>query len=202
MRRSAFTLLEVMVAIALTLLIASLVFAVTASAVRETAVREAVGQTSAAMGLARAEAQRRGRVVEVLARPADGAPDQWELATLVWDQAQVAGQANPREVAQPDKVQVDAIELPRGIRVRVAQPPETADGESTAEGREAVEPGVDPALVLAVFLPDGSGSMLERELVGAEGPPVRLVMNRWTGEVSSVVATVSPSKPSKPENTP
>ncbi|MBX3358757.1 MAG: type II secretion system protein [Phycisphaeraceae bacterium] len=169
----AFTVIELVIAIALAVGLGAVVVPMTVSRMREAAYREGVERVGTAVMLGRAEAQRRGVIIEVRAGVSgDGSG----LISL----SEVAGEAAGSEEAEgPNVGRVigEPVELPSGV---------TVGRERDPAGLEAEE------IVLTICLPDGRliPSVESVVLAGAGGRRGRIGINAWTG-VSRVDAVAA-----------
>ncbi len=217
MRRGAFTLFEVLVAIALLIAAASLAAPALARRMGAALFDESSRQLEGALALCRAEALREGRAVALVARPArDGLR---LMARPLGDDDPVDGLADaggsgdglfvppgegigstgggpvvPREFP--------VFVLPSGVRVSAERPvpPEAigwgGEGEERGFGLSPMGAGgegeADGPLTIAVFLPDGGA--LETApfwLIGPEGRSVEVRISAATGKATLRVVRAS-----------
>jgi len=209
-RRGAFTLFEVLVAIALLIAAASLAAPALARRMGAALFDESSRQLEGALALCRAEALREGRPIALVAQPAgDGLR---LLARPIGDDDPiegVEGASGPGDRGSgmpgegfgsadaPPRVsrEFPVFVLPSGVRVSAERP---VPAEAIGWGREVAEPrpGVAPMdaahedeagapLTIAVFLPDGGA--LETAafwLVGPEGRSVEVRISAATGKAT------------------
>lgn len=168
-RRSAFSLIEVLIALALLLAIAALVVPTLAGAGRESAIRDVREQLSAATMVARAEARRRGAVVEltVVDRALHVRVVERGAARTVDDLGPV-----------PDVLEFDFASL--------ASSDGAASDLDTAEPSDpgaSPTPGVPRPVVLARFWPDGHAEIVQPWAIiqVRDAYVLRPRINAWTG---------------------
>lgn len=210
MRRGAFTLFEVLVAIALLIAAASLAAPALARRMGAALFDESSRQLEGALALCRAEALREGRPVALIAQPArDGLR---LLARPIGDDDPVEGLGDASEpgdrgfgmpgegfgsadAAPRVPREFPVFVLPSGVRVSAERP---VPAEALGWGGEGAEPrpGIAPMdagfedgaggpLTIAVFLPDGGA--LETApfwLVGPEGRSVEVRISAATGRAA------------------
>ncbi len=210
MRRGAFTLFEVLVAIALLIAAASLAAPALARRMGAALFDESTRQLEGAIALCRAEALREGRPIALIAQPArdglrllgrpigdeepvegvvdaSGTGEGWfvspgESAGSVWGSAVSQGE-------------IPVFVLPAGVRVSAERPvPTEAIGLGVASAGAGVglsrmdggfEAEADVPLTIAVFLPDGGA--LETApfwLIGPEGRSVEVRISAATGKAT------------------
>ena len=210
MRRGAFTLFEVLVAIALLIAVASLAAPALARRMGAALFDESSRQLEGALALCRAEALREGRPVALVAQPArdglrllarpigdddpfdglataSGSGDGWSGMPGEGFGSAGGGPAVAREFP--------VFVLPSGVRVSAERPvpPEAIGwGLEGAESRPGVAPmdagfedEEDTPLTIAVFLPDGGA--LETApfwLIGPEGRSVEVRISAATGKAT------------------
>lgn len=175
MVRRAFTLTEVLVALALVLLLGGLVLSLSAGNGREAAWDDAPYRLTAAMLQARAEAQRSGQVVLVVAvtRP-DGSTD------LAWRalEPDLREESSPFHAGEVTAATADPIALPAGLSLI-----EPREGQRDDRSGPRGDPTADEA-VIALFLPDGRGAARAVNLTDSTGRLARVEVNPWTGRVT------------------
>lgn len=190
MRGRGFTLIELMVAIGLALLLAGLVLGVSMSRLGEASFEEAKGRVGAALATARAEAQRRGVVMEVVARTGAGGTVGMvmEAAPAPGGDAEKAGgsarddrMGSGSDDASPGRY-LEAIELPGGVKIAASAKRANAPAGLEEDGKSGGGSESEKVTV-AVFLPDGQGAVGARYLIGKDGRMGEIVLNRWTGTV-------------------
>jgi prepilin-type N-terminal cleavage/methylation domain-containing protein len=175
MVRRAFTLMELLVALALVLLLGGLVVSFSAGSGREAAWDDAPHRLTAAMLQARAEAQRSGQVVLVVAvKRLDGSTDlAWR--TLEPDPEEESSSFHAGAVTMATS---DPIALPAGLSL--SEPREgQGDDRSGPRGDSTAD-----ETVIALFLPDGRGAARAVNLTDSAGRLARVEVNPWTGRVS------------------
>lgn len=207
MCRSAFTLLELLIAIALVAMVAGIVLPVGASRLAADRFDQAQRQVASAVIIARADAQRRGVIVRLTVR-------QDERGATLWsEEAESAGLGEQRRGERPRPARSEfVLDLPRGVRFALvpAEDDQTADAERN--DRDAERDDNEPEFAegagggtLCVLLPDGS-VLMPRDLLmvfeAGDRREVRIRLNRWTGEAAFtpfVRAEGEPPPPSAPD---
>jgi len=196
--RSGFTLLEVLVAVALLLALFGLALPNVMSSLEERAFESAAEMTIAHLLLARAEAQRSARPIEVRyvaneprleARPfeLDGAVIIVIMAEPAEEDSDTGFGVDALDEEEPVAILPEAWAyrpLPDGVRITLAAPetPEEIDPLDDAFEDEPPEEEEETAFLLAVFLPDGSVLVGDEVWIrGADGRTGRLRLNGWTG---------------------
>lgn len=167
-RRRAFSLIEVLIALALLLAIAALVLPTLAGAGRESAIRDVREQLSAATMVARAEARRRGAVVElaVVDRALHVRVVERGAARTVDDLGPV-----------PDVLDFDLASLASGDGAA-----SDLDADDLSEPGTSPTPGVPRPVVLARFWPDGHAEIVQPWAIQVRDAYVlRPRINAWTG---------------------
>ena len=182
----AFTLVELMVALALAVALAAVVVPVSLSWLPAAALDEAPARIESALALARAEAQRRGVVIEVVAVRTDRGITEIRARDLTTEEAE---DDEASAAADGPLNETLLAELPEGTTLRRVG---SEDDGSDAPGLEAgADPTPEPApleMVLAIALPDGrivveTGS--ELRVIGADARWAALAINGWTGVVTA-----------------
>ncbi len=211
MRRGAFTLFEVLVAIALLIAAASLAAPALARRMGAALFDESTRQLEGAIALYRAEALREGRAIALIAQPArDGlrllgrpiGDDEEPVEGVVDASGTVEGWfVSPGESAGSvwgsavSQGEIPVFVLPSGVRVSAERPvPTEAIGLGVASAGAGVglsrldggfEAEADVPLTIAVFLPDGGA--LETApfwLIGPEGRSVEVRISAATGKAT------------------
>lgn len=170
-RRRAFTLVEILITIAIIAAVLALVSAPLSRMLADARFDSAVRQVGSAVDACRNEAQRSGKPVEVRFSLVDA---RWRCAS-----AQVAVQQGSGRAAPEPKPEVTRLTLPAGLTLR-------------GRGDES-----DSAQRLGVMLPDGSG-VSGPGIVLTDGGTraVRLTLSRWSGTV--VATPVEPPTEASP----
>jgi type II secretory pathway pseudopilin PulG len=195
-----FTLLEVLIAITLTVALAAVVLPVSMSWLQVAGLDEAAPRVEAALSLARADAQRRGIVLEVVAATSsDGALELRSRELIV----ESAGSGDFDESLEPNGISDETseetllAELPAGIVLRRVIPGELEAEEFGAAGGLAEDTSraaplaekEEDELIIALALPDGriiaEEQAAELRAVGSDGRWMVLTINGWTGAVVS-----------------
>ncbi len=216
-RRGArcFTLLEMMVVIVLIVLVMGLVLPQTLSTLSRSEFTEAQNQVEALLMLARADCQRQGVPIQVVARASRGGAGAMELrAAPMSIPSEVGEEAPARSPGGRDggasgtgRGHVGGVgrvvTLPPGVRITATPPRGKGDLGSVVGGAgEPADPAsaagpsqdgqADADVVVAVFFPDGrvvpAGPRYLVRLGAASGDPgqaVRLEINGWTGAVTA-----------------
>lgn len=186
MERRALTILELLIAIVLVASLTALVVPAVLGRVGDFSLDAAARQVEAAFIAARAQAQREGLPVAVMARPEAGG------GVGVFIEAMEAPEEPSEDGFAPAEPLVAAWTV---LPSRVELTDSAGEGDlgefSPAQDGEAGElqgdDGTDrdetaPPLLVAVVLPDGTASLEgERYLEGPGGERLRLRVNRWTG---------------------
>lgn len=193
----AFTLIEVVIALGLVLLLAGLALPTLIGLTSGAALREGESCVESVAAICRAEAMRRGQVIELAAREnADGVT---VLLGRRADSAPVsgAGDAPDGDAAASDPWPAFLVEeLPRGCAVieDVAERESTGraeDGGPAAPGGSATP---RKAVLIAAFLPSGAAAVKgATKLHAKDRREASIGVNGWTGAVR-----VTPIAP-KPE---
>lgn len=174
MRRSGFTLIELMIAIAIVTMLTGIVLPIGLSRLRADARWQVQGQLQSAVSLARADAMRRGEVVKLVASEAAGEVTLWAVRGSGDDGA------TAREFV---------LDLPPGVGFEDAA---IDDESSPGDAVELLRPvaGESPVAVeraLCVLMPDGSVVPGDAAVLRI-GEQFRfgLEFNPWTGSMSYV----------------
>lgn len=198
MARRGLTLVEVLVALALVLALMALALPAVEGRLAEARFDAALRQTEAAMMVARAEAQRQGKPIRLVARPVRGG--ELGLFMEAVDPATAAGDpgdsgaagAAPATGAAAQSGVAWAV-LPAKVTVSETPPPEA--GETGGAATEiSVEPkGAPPSPVtLAVFFADGSATSHGLVYITGGDQTVSVRVNRWTGAAAIDPYTAGP----------
>lgn len=203
MCRPAFTLLELLIAIALVAMLAGIVLPVGVSRLAADRFDQAQRQVASAVVIARADAQRRGVIVRLTVR-------QDERGATLWSEdSEPAGAGGPSRGERARAARSEfVLDLPRGVRFAVApadddEPADAERAERRAEGDDSQsEFGAGPGGgTLCVLLPDG-GVLMPRDLLmvfeAGDRREVRIRLNRWTGEASFTPFVRAEGGPSPP----
>ena len=193
MSRRAFTILELMIALALIVTLAALVMPSIGRLVHSTEVETTARNVESMLTMARADAQRDGQAIVVYA--------QSRMDGLIGLYSQVF---DPRQEMGQDRRPPVLLTLPKGMSFSSTPPEQKGLGEfmgpddgldrpvdDVAGGGGEFEPGQllgiggPDRLELVIFLPDGSGlGRGSRYLHVVEGRGFELVLNQWTGAVT------------------
>jgi len=206
MKKAAFTLWELLVAIALLLMIAALVVPISLSYFVAATFDEAGSQVAAVMAMARADAQREGKPVQI-ALKADSA-GAWHVVRLPDVPPQtVAGapidyeaRTASVEAALGNDASAKPLEtlatLPAGVHVSRAHTVVSTEDDSgeaaetaTADDRSAssttsAEATVGGGFLIATFMPDGEPTgCAPWTMTDSRGRSLRIAIDPWTGQV-------------------
>jgi prepilin-type N-terminal cleavage/methylation domain-containing protein len=195
-----FTLLEVLIAITLTVALAAVVLPVSVSWLGAAGLDEAAPRLESALSLARADAQRRGVVLEIYAAAAaDGTIElrSRELGVERTDADDVGVPAVQEGEAEDSGEETVLAELPLGVLLRRVNPGDLQEAglddvgvpggtKGSAGNRDESD---EARLVIALALPDGrivaEEQAAELRAVGDDGRWSVLMINGWTGAVVS-----------------
>lgn len=167
--RGGFTLLELIVVIVLLVALAGLALPGLFARLAGSTVEAVRTRLEAAGAICRADAQRSGEVVEMSARQERG-------AVVIRSRA-----VNP---ARTDPAAGEVLlELPPGYAV-TATPPGRATIANQDGPIETSPLGAVAGLVLAVFQPDGSGTLPGERFVVVGGTVLELHLTRWSGRMT------------------
>lgn len=186
MRLRGFTLIELMIALAIVAMLAGIVLPIGLSRLNADTFAQTQRQLESAVSIARADAQRRGVLMKLVAIEADG-------VTAVWSVERNAAERRDRPARREF-----ILELPAGTGIEPApvaaeeeEPgPEEEDKEERTEGGERAT-GAEAGPVerpLCVLMPDGTvvaGSAMA--LRGRDGTRARIGFNAWTGALSFTI---------------
>ncbi len=189
MCRSAFTLLELLIAVALVAMVAGIVLPVGVSRLAADRFDQAQRQLASAVIIARADAQRRGVIVRLTVR-------QDERGATLWsEEAETVGSGEQRrgERSRPARSEF-VLDLPRGVRFALMPAEDDQAADAERNDRDAERDDNEPEFVegtgggtLCVLLPDGS-VLMPRDLLmvfdAGDRREARVRLNRWTGEAS------------------
>lgn len=189
MCRSAFTLLELLIAIALVAMVAGIVLPVGVSRLAADRFDQAQRQVASAVIIARADAQRRGVIVRLTVR-------QDERGATLWsEEAESVGLGEQRRGERPRPARSEfVLDLPRGVRFAIVPVEDDQTADAERNDRDAERDDNEPEFAegagggtLCVLLPDGS-VLMPRDLLmvfeAGDRREVRVRLNRWTGEAS------------------
>lgn len=200
-RARAFTLIELLVVLAIMIAIAAIVLPLALDDAKRASLGEAKEQLEAVLLSARADAQRTGKTVRVMAFEQDG---RWMLSE---DEVQDADATRGSFLDSGGASGVltrtmQVMGLPEGVRIGVTR--DAAEGRAIGSGADgggfddqgSVAPqlpsGADEAGVttdgmevqIAMFLPDGQISATHPLYIGgSDGRVGELSVNSWTGTV-------------------
>ncbi len=168
MGRGGFTLLELIVVIVLLVALGGLALPGLFARLAGSTVEAVRTRMEAASAICRAEAQRSGEVVEMSVREESG-------SVVVRSRA-----VNPARI-DPAAGEV-LLELPAGYTVTESAPGLKAVGDQAvqAEQEERSPSSSDDGLVLAVFQPDGSGTVPGERFVVVGETVVGVHLARWS----------------------
>lgn len=186
MRRQGFTLIEVMIALAIVAMLAGIVLPIGLSRLNADSFIQTQRQLESAVSIARADAQRRGVLMKLIAVEAQGVVAVWSVEF---------GEAGGGARGEMPKRREFVLELPSGAGVEPA-PAAEDEAEDTEEeederprpaaaGAEAEAAPVERAL--CVLMPDGTVVAGEAMVLrGRDGKRVRIDFNAWTGALTFV----------------
>lgn len=198
----AFTLIEVVIALGLVLLLGGLALPTLIGLTSGASLSESESRVESVAAICRAEAMRRGQVIELAAREnADGVT---VLLGRRADSAPVsgAGDAPDGDGAASDPWPAFLVEeLPRGCAVieDVAERESTGRAEDGGRAGPGAEDGGSAAprkeVLIAAFLPSGAAAVRgATKLRAKDGREASIGVNSWTGTVR-----VTPSAPKREE---
>lgn len=180
--RRAFTLIEVLISLAILVALTGLLWPATQGWMDSARFRETAAQLPGVLASVRADVRRDGIPCRVVARSTGG------VETLMVER--IESVAKPDEAERPQAASASTgskgrkvMELPSGCAIVRA----TSDGASQEQGREGDEARRDEVdagdgVTLVVFLPDGSAiSAEEVSFTGSGGRSIPLIFDRWTG---------------------
>jgi prepilin-type N-terminal cleavage/methylation domain-containing protein len=168
MPRRAFSLLEVLIAIAVVAAIAGVVFANLSGWTARSRFEAAIRQVESVVALVRADAMREGRALTLVAAERDGA---WRLEVEEFGDEAAEEGADRRVV----------MELPSGVRVSAARP-RPVEERLFAPAVEADAAPVEPERVdVCVLLPDGSAWGEVKYVIGPGERLGEMRVSAWTG---------------------
>lgn len=173
---AGFTLVEVAVALALLVMIGGLVFPTLAGMIGRASFSEGAARVESVASICRAEAMRRGQVIELVYRR-DGRARPYLIGRRGEHAAPEPSDQARDDTQHPEPWPAFLVEeLPPGFDVR---PAPTGEDDAADEA-----PPVADEIVIAVFLPSGAASpgesLVVRSRDGREGV---LSVNAWTGAV-------------------
>jgi hypothetical protein len=193
--RFAFSLLELVVVLAILLAAGALVVPFTLAQLRRGELEESCRRIEAAAMLARAEAMREQAVVELRAAWREGEPVELLVRRRRPSREAEGSAASDTKAIPVGRVLTEAV-LPVGVRVLVDR-----SGDESGEEAEASDARGRPAEeILLVATPDGQVSCAGALRVVAErGRAMRVTINRWTGAATAepVVAAREEGPPEK-----
>ncbi len=205
LRRRGWTILELLIVLALLGTLAGLALPVLSSRSRGWALEAAASQARASIRSCRAEAMREGTIVRLEKRTGDsGAVRLWSRAARAAAAEETAverGDGNPgaREGTgspDPDRVRM-LFELPRGIGAGLNPPTPATDGTRPTPTSDMA---MSDAELVATFLPDGTVVSEGPLFVWAEPTMVLSIrVARWTGGVTIETYAASPPRPEEEE---
>lgn len=183
MERRALTILELLIAIVLIASLTALVVPAVLGRVGEFSLDAAARQVEAAFVAARAQSQREGLPVAVVARPEAGG------GVGLCLEAMSASAGEEQADAPPALAPAAWTVLPTRVTLTDSAVDGERDGFAPASAGAGAERfgdgGAAQRLLVAVVLPDGTASAAgERYLAGPGGERWRLRVNRWTGAAS------------------
>lgn len=208
MRSRGFTLIELMIALAIMAMLAGIVLPIGISRLNASSFSQTQRQLESAVGIARADAQRRGRLLKLVAIDSGGSVAIWSIER---GSTETGAEAGRREFV---------MELPAGASIIPAPAANAEDADSDAEEdewesarsddvrRRAEGAGEDSAeRALCVLMPDGTVSPGETLVLrGRGGAMARMDFNPWTGMITFVpvrpVESASDDVPAAPEDRP
>ncbi|MCZ6835446.1 MAG: prepilin-type N-terminal cleavage/methylation domain-containing protein [Planctomycetota bacterium] len=184
MRRSGFSLLELLIALSLILAMAALTMPVVSRTLAARDFDSTVDRLTHQLRLARAQAQVSGRAVEVICTPDSGRIEaryfdaqQFEADVMSDDFASRESMESNHEGVDSDSTAIPdgwARSIVKGAFKLSTMPPQSDDDSDSPIGIETVR--------LAIFMPDGSAIMSEPIwLRDADGRSGKLSVSRFTG---------------------
>jgi prepilin-type N-terminal cleavage/methylation domain-containing protein len=177
MGRQAFTLLELLVALALLVVVTGLALPALVGRMEGARLDAALRVVGAAVVSARAEAQERGEPVVLLA-VRSGTGDRLVIESL--ERGEEGESRGARGSEGVSSLQTWA-ELPEGVNLDLNPPAESHAGEQLAESSsQRAAP-----LRLAIFLPDGAAAGCGTVYLRSGERTFAITLNRWTGGVST-----------------
>lgn len=182
MSARGFTIFELLVVLAITALLAGIVLPIGVSRLAADRFRQTQSQLASAVIIARADAQRRGVMVRLVAV-------QDERGTALWGEDADSGERLTGDAGEEDDAprRTFVLELPSGV---VFEDLPVGEDESEEEPEEADRngPGEEPegqlVRVLCVLMPDGHVAPGREVLLVAGDRAARVQLNMWTGEVT------------------
>lgn len=188
MRLRGFTLIELMIALAIVAMLAGIVLPIGLSRLNADTFAQTQRQLESAVGIARADAQRRGVLMKLVAVESEGVTAIWSIER---EAASQRGQGTQREFI---------LELPAGTGIEPVpfatddeEPGEGEEGEGEAErggagAAGAAAEGTPVERALCVLMPDGTVVPGEAmALRGRDGTRARIGFNAWTGALSFTI---------------
>ena len=191
-RVRAFTLIELMIALAIVAMLAGIVLPIGLSRLNADAFAQAQRQVEAAVGIARADAQRTGVHVKLIA-VVDGGVVLFSQAHGAADRPDTSGK---RSLPRREFV----LELPTGVQIESEPDTEeehaNQDGDEVRTAREGSASASDGSsateLALCVLMPDGTVVPGEPVLlVARDGKRARIEFNPWTGALTFLPVTAA-----------
>jgi prepilin-type N-terminal cleavage/methylation domain-containing protein len=173
MRARAFTLIELMIAVAITVTLAGIVLPIGISRLNAASFAHTQRQLSSSVAIARAEAQRQSAVCRLLATREDD-------RTLIWSESQSHQEADLENPSSREFI----LDLPEGSSIR-PMPSQEDDEDEAAEKPQSELPEVPRTL--CILMPDGTVVPGESTvLVGRGGEMARFEFNPWTGSLTFI----------------
>ena len=198
MRARAFTLWELVVAIGLLLIIAALAVPLSLAWFGQAQFDEAGRQVEAALSMARSDAQREGKPVQIMLRPDESGG--WSVVKVpVLGAPDFEGDATAQSRTSSDRrADETLVSLPRNVQVSLA--PKNDDDAAGTPNEPANESGAassddDSAhegFVVATFMPDGEPTRCSAWVMAdTKGKALRFTIDSWTGQVKVSSVTVA-----------
>ena len=193
--RIGFTVLEVLIALAIIGMLAAIVVAPMSSHMRGAEVEGAAARVQTALSDAQTEARESGRPVTVVAVVGEDGRTGLSSRAVAAPSAESA--PNPgmeHAFARATR----RVNLPQGVTIasanRPAEPARSIGGMAAPASNEVSDAGDDQERTLAVFLPDGSAVVAGPiRVCGKDGRTSEVRVNPWTGVAALAGVTTDPA---------